>query len=289
MGHICKGKPVGGATNVPIKGLKTNWSLSFSLVVTGLARTQKQHNSAVQHELHWVPKGRSLLGLVDGREKEQAGRSGSRGNQSRGKSGAGREIRQRDAGESCIQERRRTILFHLSTIITVKVTKNVCSLLIVLCWHGRSGLTHSKGGDRGRCAVTFYCRRQTGLIPRFLFSLKLEGAASALHIAPQRMCSSNVQQSRAATGFLIFSAQLDPVLESCYWIAVIYLSCVYVALWVMVLSCFSAPLITLACPPPPTCLFIPMTYSFRCYADNFDKVGCCLQGTGSEQEAGRES
>lgn len=40
----------------------------------------------------------------------------------------------------------------------------------------------------------------------------------------------------------------------------------------MVLSRFSAPLITLAPAPPPICLFIPMPYSFNCNADNFDKV-----------------
>lgn len=56
----------------------------------------------------------------------------------------------------------------------------------------------------------------------------------------------------------------------------------------MVLSRFSAPLITLAPTPPPTCLFIPMTYSFNCNADNFDKVRCNLQGIESEHKAGRE-
>lgn len=56
----------------------------------------------------------------------------------------------------------------------------------------------------------------------------------------------------------------------------------------MVLSRFSAPLITLAPAPPPSCLFIPMTYSFKCNADNFDKVRCKLQWIESEHEAGRE-
>ena len=55
----------------------------------------------------------------------------------------------------------------------------------------------------------------------------------------------------------------------------------------MVLSRFSAPLITLA-PTPPSCLFIPMTYSFKCNADNFDKVRCKLQRIESEHKAGRE-
>lgn len=53
--------------------------------------------------------------------------------------------------------------------------------------------------------------------------------------------------------FLFLSTQLDPVLEGCHWIAVIYLSNVYMALWVMVLSRFLAPLITLA--PPHAFLF----------------------------------
>lgn len=56
----------------------------------------------------------------------------------------------------------------------------------------------------------------------------------------------------------------------------------------MVLSRFSAPLITLAPAPPPTCLFIPMTYSFKCNTDNFDKVRCNLQRIESEHKAGRE-
>ncbi len=60
------------------------------------------------------------------------------------------------------------------------------------------------------------------------------------------------------------------------------------ALWVMVLSRFSAPLITLAPAPPPTCLFIPMTYSFKCNTDNFDKVRCNLLRIESEHKVGRE-
>lgn len=60
------------------------------------------------------------------------------------------------------------------------------------------------------------------------------------------------------------------------------------ALWVMVLSRFSAPLITLAPTPPPSCLFIPMTYSFKCNAYNFDKVRCKLQRIESEHKAGSE-
>lgn len=50
----------------------------------------------------------------------------------------------------------------------------------------------------------------------------------------------------------------------------------------MVLSRFLAPLITLAPTPPPPCLFIPMTYSFECNSDNFDKVRCKMWKIESE-------
>lgn len=110
------------------------------------------------------------------------------------------------------------------------------------------------------------------------------------HVRPN--CATIIQNNGKMVSkgnvFLFLSTLLDPVLEGCQWIAVIYLFCVYVALWVMVLSRFSAPLITLAPTPPPSCLFIPMTYSFKCNSDNFDKVTCKLQRNESEHKADRE-
>lgn len=80
----------------------------------------------------------------------------------------------------------------------------------------------------------------------------------------------------------------ESVLDGCSRIAVIYLSHVYMALWVMVLSRFSAPLITLAPTAPPACLFISVMHSFKCNADNFEEVRCNLQGIEREHMACKE-